>query len=332
MDPSETTAIFGAAAEPHHWKQSFAALPEGVSSRACASGCGSMMRYRVAFRRDRVDVDLCSGCGGLWLDHGEGTRLRELLLFARGAARRRELGIDRPSYLFQLLTGLPVEAWNPVRRRSIAVWCLIVLLVLCFAAELVWLGALERAGTLEQRVRDLMLVPSEVMAGNGLWTIVTSGFLHGGLVHLLGNLYFLKIFGDNVEDQLGARRFLVVFGVALLAGNLLHLAALPGDPRPALGASGAISGLLGAYLVLFPRVRIWVMIVVVRFRVPAFVYLGFWLAYNVLMGYLDGEGVAWWAHVGGFAAGVLLGALFKRGDTRIHPAPSGVDVPPELPW
>jgi membrane associated rhomboid family serine protease len=156
-------------------------------------------------------------------------------------------------------------------------------------------------------------------------TPVLSMFLHGGWEHLLGNALFLWVFGNNVEDVMGAPRFAAFYLLCGLAAAAAHVLAGPASPIPTVGASGAISGVMGAYLVLFPRVRVRMLFIfVVFFRViplPAWVVLIWWLALQVLMGLpqLAGTGdlaggVAVWAHVGGFLAGVLLVRPFVRPD------------------
>jgi membrane associated rhomboid family serine protease len=161
-------------------------------------------------------------------------------------------------------------------------------------------------------------------------TVVTSMFLHGGLLHIGGNMLYLWIFGNNVEDTLGHGRFLVFYlasGVAAAVGQTL---VNPSSAVPMIGASGAVSGVLGAYLVLFPYATILTLIVFgffVRFvHVPALVVLGFWIVVQVLNGYLTvsaqamgrGEtgGVAWFAHIGGFLAGLVLLFLLRRRRSR----------------
>jgi len=152
-------------------------------------------------------------------------------------------------------------------------------------------------------------------------TLLTSMFMHGGLAHLFGNMLFLWIFGDNVEDALGKPRYLVFYLGTGLVASLAHVAvtyAFGGDPQvPSLGASGAISGVLGGYLVLFPRRRVNVLLLRMVTQVPAIVAIGLWFAFQLLMGVgsLGGEGggVAYGAHVGGFVAGLVLVKLFALG-------------------
>jgi len=147
-------------------------------------------------------------------------------------------------------------------------------------------------------------------------------FLHGGWAHLLGNMWMLWLFGDNVEDRMGPLRFLVFYLLCGLAAAGVHVATDPGSRVPVIGASGAISGVMGAFLVMFPRARLVVMLPPFfwwLFELPALIYLGFWFWLQVAQGSASrgGElagGVAWWAHVGGFVAGLALFPLFVRRD------------------
>jgi membrane associated rhomboid family serine protease len=150
-------------------------------------------------------------------------------------------------------------------------------------------------------------------------TLVTSMFLHGGWLHLLGNLWFLWVFGNNIEDSMGHARFLVFYLATGLAAAGAHLLTASASSVPVVGASGAISGVMGAYLVLYPRVRVETLVVLVVFvqivQLPAAAMLGLWFALQLLSGAVSSAvagGVAFWAHVGGFAAGAALIRLFAR--------------------
>lgn len=155
-----------------------------------------------------------------------------------------------------------------------------------------------------------------VEAGSSWRTIVTSMFLHGGWLHLLGNCWYLWVFGNNVEDAMGHLRFL---GFYLLAGAMaagLQVAMGPDSAIPMVGASGAISGVMGAYVVLYPKVRVhtlvFLLIFFFRVTLPAWVMLGFWLAMQLLNAQVEQVGgVAVWAHIGGFVAGALLILIFR---------------------
>jgi membrane associated rhomboid family serine protease len=157
--------------------------------------------------------------------------------------------------------------------------------------------------------------------GEGLgWpALFTSMFLHGGWLHLIGNVWFLWIFGNNIEDSMGRIRFLLFYLLTGLAAAGAHIVSAPGSPVPMVGASGAISGIMGAYLVLYPRVRVKTLFIIVILikviRLPAWLLLGYWLLIQVLAGTQTaggGAGVAFWAHVGGFVAGVVLVKPFEN--------------------
>lgn len=151
-------------------------------------------------------------------------------------------------------------------------------------------------------------------------TVMTSMFVHAGFFHFAGNMLYLWIFGNNVEDMLGHVRFLVFYLLCGVAAALAQLLLDPGSRVPMVGASGAISGVLGAYLLLFPRARILTLVPLGLFtqfaEIPAVIVLGFWIVVQLLNGLLtfnfSGGGVAWFAHVGGFFTGLLLVRLFRR--------------------
>ena len=151
----------------------------------------------------------------------------------------------------------------------------------------------------------------------GLAPLFTSMFLHGGWMHFLGNMLYLWVFGDNVEDWLGSLRFLLFYLVCGLLAALLQIAVNPASPIPMIGASGAISGVLAAYLVLFPGARVLTFVPILFFfylvRLPALIFLGLWFllqffngAVSLTSGDLSMGGTAWWAHIGGFVAGLVL--------------------------
>lgn len=171
---------------------------------------------------------------------------------------------------------------------------------------------------------ELGLLPVYVASGERVYTLITSMFLHGSLVHLLGNMLYLYIFGDNIEFVMGRVRYIVFYIASGVLAALTHIAiAIMWSPDslyiPAVGASGAISGVLGAYILLFPHGRVrfialwgWIPIFL---NLPAIVYIGIWFLYQLFMGLVTvgaqvSVGVAFWAHIGGFIAGLLLAPIF----------------------
>ena len=172
------------------------------------------------------------------------------------------------------------------------------------------------------------LIPIEISSGDLLVThpvplyatLLTSMFVHGGLFHLAGNMLYLWIFGDNVEDRMGRPRFLIFYLLSGLAAAGAQILSDPHSKIPMIGASGAISGVLGAYLLLFPHARVLTLLALGWFirlvEIPALVVLGFWIVFQVLNGLLtlgvQVGGVAWFAHIGGFVAGLVMVIPFSR--------------------
>jgi membrane associated rhomboid family serine protease len=179
--------------------------------------------------------------------------------------------------------------------------------------------------TLAHFLKRCALVPAALTAApEKAWpTIFSAMFLHGGWLHLIGNMLYLWIFGDNVEDRMGHRRYLVFYLLCGLFAALAEVALSPGTALPMLGASGAIAGVMGAYFLLYPKARIvtvipiWIFLKVVE--VPAIFFLGFWFLIQAFQGWgtlamaaRPSGGVAWWAHAGGFVAGGVLVFFFKK--------------------
>jgi rhomboid family protein len=224
---------------------------------------------------------------------------------------------------------IPLRDANPTRRTPLATLALIVACLLVWAYELTLLST-TGSSALDAFITRWGVVPAELTAAwsAGDWisqetaTLVTSQFLHGGWLHVLGNLLFLWIFGNNIEDRLGRLLFLVFYlGGGVVAG-LTQVLIDPSSTVPTIGASGAIAATLGAYLVLFPRARITSLVFLGFFYqlidVPAVIVLVFWIALQVIdglasLGVTDtGGGVAFFAHIGGFAFGALVALLVAR--------------------
>jgi membrane associated rhomboid family serine protease len=169
---------------------------------------------------------------------------------------------------------------------------------------------------LELAILNYGTIPNQIMKGQGLGTLLTSMFFHAGILHLIGNMWFLWLFGDNVEHRLGKLRFIIFYLLVGILAGLFHVFFAPSGQMdlPVVGASGAISGLLGAYLVLFPRNKIRALMFLYfrpfLFNVPAFVYVGIWFLYQLLEIGIP-TSIAYMAHLGGFVSGMVL-VLFLR--------------------
>ena len=172
-------------------------------------------------------------------------------------------------------------------------------------------------------VVDYGAIPNELTQGQDMYTLLTSMFLHGGWMHLIGNMLFLWVFADNIEAIIGSVNFLAFYLLGGLAASVVHVLFNLGSPIPAVGASGAISAVLGAYLMMFPKskVKVFVAYIFRSFYMPALYFLGFWGVQQFVNGFITiiprestthTSGVAWWAHIGGFIFGIVLGYFAKQ--------------------
>jgi membrane associated rhomboid family serine protease len=217
---------------------------------------------------------------------------------------------------------LPIRDHNPSQTRPIITVALIVINLLVFVSYRSLSGD---PAALAGFYQTWALVPAHVSAGSDWYTLITSMFLHAGFMHLGGNLLFLWIFGDNLEDKLGHAGFLAFYLVCGVAAGLSQMAASPASLVPTIGASGAIAGVMGGYLLLFPKARIDVLFIFIVFfkifPIPAWAMLGVWFVLQIVNGIgtdISGGGVAFWAHVGGFVAGfvLVLPVWLRLGGTR----------------
>ena len=225
---------------------------------------------------------------------------------------------------------IPLHDDNPTTLRPVVT---VALIAACVAAFL-WQLSLGQAGY-RRAVYSLGFIPAvffgervlapELAVVPPALTLVTSMFLHGGLWHLLGNMLYLWIFGNNVEDAMGHARFVAFYLLCGIAAALGQGILDPGSTIPMIGASGAISGVLGAYLLLYPHARVLVLIPLGFFsqlvRVPAVLVLGLWFLIQIVSSLAADPsrgGVAWFAHIGGFLAGMALIPFFKRRDVPLH--------------
>ncbi|MDY6933626.1 MAG: rhomboid family intramembrane serine protease [Spirochaetota bacterium] len=223
---------------------------------------------------------------------------------------------------------IPIKDENPTYYRSIVTYIIIIMNVL------IWIF-IQKLGTHPDLLNSIIqygLIPGDLLGlvkpgtqvpvGDGLayvldgkpnWlTPVTSMFMHGGWLHLIGNMWFLGIFGDNVEDILGPVKFIIFYILCGICAAAAQIAADPSSQIPMVGASGAIGGVMGAYAVMFPRAPVHMLIIfgffITRIIVPAFFMLGYWFILQLIGGFFSSGmgGVAFWAHIGGFFSGILL--------------------------
>ena len=215
---------------------------------------------------------------------------------------------------------IPLRDENPTSTTPIVTYTLIALNIVVFIFQ--W----TMGGTQSSLISSFALIPAQFTDGVGLGDIsdiFTSMFMHAGFAHIGGNMLYLWIFGDNIEDVMGHIPYLMFYLVGGIAASVAHIASSPASEIPTVGASGAIGAVLGAYLVLYPRHRIITMIFFGYFirmvALPAVLILGFWFILQLFNGVLalggpDVGGVAFWAHIGGFVTGMVFGRLFAEPD------------------
>lgn len=221
---------------------------------------------------------------------------------------------------------VPVWDENPLRSISFQ-WVNLTLIVITVAVFL-----LEASGMSEQAIASFALVPRELFQmgvlggpaagiGGGITvperlTPLTYMFFHGDILHLAGNMVFLWVFGDNIEDALGHLKYLVFYLLCGVFAGLAHAWLQPVSQVPLIGASGAVAGVIAAYIMLHPRVRVWVLALrIIPLRLNALIVLGLWIATQLVMVLLpQTDAVAWWAHLGGLAAGAILVVFMRRPD------------------
>jgi membrane associated rhomboid family serine protease len=229
---------------------------------------------------------------------------------------------------------IPLKDDNPTEINPIVTIGLIVACVLVFLNQ-VFLPAklgeifVYQYGAIPAVVFGYADLPSEIVAVPPYGSLITSMFLHGGWMHLIGNMMYLWIFGNNIEDVMGHGKFIIFYALCGVLAALSHAAIDSGSTVPMVGASGAISGVLGAYILLYPRARVLVLIPFGFFSqmiyVPAGIVLGLWFLIQIVSGGMsigaEGGGVAFFAHIGGFAAGMALIPFFKHSYVRFFNPP-----------
>ena len=230
---------------------------------------------------------------------------------------------------------LPIRDHNPSERTPYVTYALIAINIVVFAWQY---GVLTEVSVNNQFLIDYAFWPILLENGEGTTGLFTHMFLHGGFMHIAGNMLFLWIFGDNMEDELGPMPFLIFYVLSGLAAAYLQYLFNPNSRIPMVGASGAIAGVMGGYLLLFPKARVdifFFFIIFFRiFSLPSFIVLGAWMALQVFNGLgsdLNGGGTAYWAHVGGFIAGLVMTIplWLRRGAARYWDRTDGHPPHPE---
>jgi membrane associated rhomboid family serine protease len=300
-----------------------------------------MTEVPIISKYKTVYLDVCKGCHFIWFDPREYESLpkvpivterkdelplkdREALALARLEALKQEqhakdTGISSPDHWWEIipaLFGLPIEYnQTSLKHKPFATWTLAALIAFV-TFYFYW--------ELETVITNWGLVPAELGRHFG-FTFISSFFLHAGLIHLIGNLYFLLVFGDNTEDVLGKMRFLLLVAIATIIGDIAHIMGDPRSTIPCVGASGGISGILAYYCLRFPKARVGIILYFRWVRLPVGIMFALWVFLQVILAYrqvLGFSNVSALAHLGGASIGVLFWLLNRKSFSSKESAPS----------
>lgn len=229
----------------------------------------------------------------------------------------------------------PIRDHNPSGRVPYVTYALMAANIGIFLS---YVGLFNDPNSINRFFYDWAMIPARLSVGNGYYTALSSMFLHGGWMHLLGNMLFLYIYGDNIEDEMGHGPYALFYLASGLAAGLIHVLSAPYSQVPTVGASGAIAGVMGGYLLLFPKARVDILIFIIFYvrilPIPAWIVLMVWFGMQVVGGVGADPtlgGVAYWAHLGGFAAGLALAVpvWLRRGGPQYWQRTDGRPPHPE---
>lgn len=313
---------------------------EKMPIRICPK-CNMGMYVFNYYADSNVFLDRCSSCGGIWADKGEIEQVAKYIKgnpkvdryaealagsytrFEKFKADTREIaeasgdlmsqyyggGIGKFYAIWFTIFPIPLRDNLPTKKFPKVTVGLIILNVLIFVFQLLFISDNQ-----ETYFKLFGVIPAFGFSINRIYTFVTSMFVHGGFLHIIGNMYYLWLFGDNVEDEIGSLKFTIFYLLCGIIGGIAFCLMHSSLNEPAIGASGAISGVLGAYLLLYPTQGIEIVWLGRKREVSAAYYLVFWIIIQVLSGiiFLTAENVSigYWAHIGGFISGLLLLRLF----------------------
>tara|TARA_Y100000782_G_C10165564_1_gene257492 strand:+ start:340 stop:1449 length:1110 start_codon:yes stop_codon:yes gene_type:complete len=278
--------------------------PLGISDRSCPS-CNEKMQCYHLLPDYQVEVDICHPCNSTWIDKHELDEVCHSPLLKEALAEINQ-GVSWKSWLFEFLARMPVEYNVRPRITPFVTWIILALNIVIFSTY----------ATDPELMNSIFALfasrPADIVHGVHIWTLITATFLHGGFMHLVGNMYFLWVVGDNIESMVGHKRYLGIYLLLGLGASLYSVIGNPLGTIPSVGASGAIAGLFGLYMLWFPYARFSFMIVAWQIKLPVWVYFLGWLGLNFLGMVTSGGGVDYRAHIGGFFIGCALALVMKK--------------------
>lgn len=285
--------------------------PLGISDMDCPE-CQLSMEKRYLIEGYNTEIDVCRHCDGSWIDRDELEEVQNSHELKENLANLNKT-TSWKTYLFQFLSQMPVEYNLKPKRKPVVTYSLIAINTLIFIAY--FFDPMSFNYVLE----NFAAIPSYISHGEHLWTLITCVFLHGSIMHLVGNMYFLYIIGDNLEDALGHKKFLMIYLALGLGASLVSYIFDSNSPIPSLGASGAIAGLFAMYLMWFRFASITFMFFVYQKKLSPLWYFAIWIGLNIY-GMISGpDGIDQSAHLGGFALGILAGFMLKEKVMDMNP-------------
>ncbi len=268
----------------------------------------------------QLEVEVCHKCSGVFIEGHErekvvsSPRVRQLVGELNGK-------VGFKTWIFQFLSQMPVEFNLKPKITPWVTYTLIALNVLIFL-----MYGMSNKNTLWV-YEHLSIQAAQVMELSEPWTLLTHMFLHGGWMHLIGNMYFLYVVGDNLEDAMGRRNYLLSYLACGLVAAFAQIAADPASMIFNVGASGAIAGLFGMYLMWFRHASLTFMFLIYQKKLSPQMFFALWLLFNFVGLLFGGQGVAYWAHIGGFVAGLAIGWKMKQGIMERNPTLSLLNQP-----
>ena len=267
--------------------------------------CRGVLKHYHLLQDFTLEVDVCAKCEGVWVEHDEVEALQHSPRL-QGALAPVNKKTHAGTWLFQFFSHLPVEYNIPPHRTPWVTWALMLLNVLIFASYAAYPALAENT------IAQFASRPDLISRGDHLWGLLTSTFLHGNLIHLAGNMYFLWLTGDNLEEALGHWRFLALYLLCGIGASAVSLFFNWGSDIPSLGASGAIAGLFAMYGLWFRHASLTFMVIIYQVKLAPMYYMLIWLGLNFLGMLIGEDGVDYWGHIGGFAVGMIIALLLHR--------------------
>jgi len=274
------------------------------SQRQCPD-CHDPLQVFHLLENLEVDIEVCQRCDGAWVEQEMACKVANSSAI-RHALEDMNRTVSWKTWIFQALLRMPVE-YNVKPRQT--PWVTMALIAI---NTLIFLSYAFDPAFAHQVIDQFAIAPATIASGQGWWTFVTATFLHGSFLHLAGNMYFLWVTGANLEDALGRWRFIGLYLVCGILAGAVSVAANLGSTIPSVGASGAIAGLFGMYLLWFPNASLTFMFVVWQKKLAVAWYFAIWLGLNFFGMAVGGQGIDYWAHIGGFLVGLAIGAGLRQ--------------------